>query len=247
MTRAVRLENVTLGYDRHPAVHHVSLELVRGSLTAVVGPNGSGKSTLLRGVMGLLAPMTGRVDLGGLARRDIAYLPQSSRIDTGFPIRVRDFVASGLWRETGAFGGIGAKGRARVAAALARVGMEGFGDRALGALSGGQTQRVLFARVIVQDAPLILLDEPFSAIDMRAIDDLLALVRTWHGEGRTVIAVLHDLEQVRAHFPECAVIGRELVAAGPTAEVLTTATLARARLLCEAPARAPAVCERDAA
>ena len=247
MSVQLSLENVTLGYDRHPAVHHVSLEVAAGSLLALVGPNGSGKSTLLRGVMGLLAPMTGRVDLGGLARRDIAYLPQSSRIDTGFPIRVHDFVASGLWRETGAFGGIGRKGRARVAAALAQVGMEGLSDRPLGALSGGQTQRVLFARVIVQDAPLILLDEPFAAIDMRAIDDLMALVKTWNTEGRTVIAVLHDLDQVRAHFPECAVIGRELVAAGPTSDVLTPATLARARLLCEAPARDPAVCERDAA
>jgi zinc/manganese transport system ATP-binding protein len=184
----LQFSNVTLGYDRHPAVHHLSGEVSKGALLAVVGPNGAGKSTLFRGVAGILKPLAGAISLCGLDARDIAYLPQTADIDRSFPITVFDFVGTGLWRATGLFGGIGASERARIAKALAAVGLTGFENRTIGTLSGGQMQRLLFARVLLQDARLIVLDEPFNAIDARTAADLLMLVKHWHAEGRTVLA-----------------------------------------------------------
>jgi zinc/manganese transport system ATP-binding protein len=233
---AAQLEfrDVTLGYDRHPAVHHLCGDVPRGALVAVVGPNGAGKSTLLRGIVGILKPLSGAISLSGLDARDIAYLPQIAEIDRSFPISVFDFVGTGLWRATGMFGGIGKARREKVAHALATVGLSGFESRGIGTLSGGQTQRMLFARVLLQDAPLIVLDEPFNAIDANTSDDLLALCGRWHGEGRTVIAALHDMGVVRAHFPQTLLLAREPVAWGETAEVLTAANLQEARRMCEA-------------
>ncbi len=227
----IRLENLTLGYDRHPAVHHVTTTFVAGSLTAIVGPNGAGKSTLLNGISGALRPLEGRIDRAPLP---IAFLPQQSQLDRSFPLSVMELVASGLWVRTGAFGRIGRGDHALIETALAAVGMTGFERRSIGALSGGQMQRVLFARVLLQDAQVILLDEPFTAIDMRTAADLMRIVTRWNGEGRTVLAVLHDLDMVRAHFPATLVIARELVAHGATEEALTAEALFRARQMTEA-------------
>jgi len=228
---AIVLHDLTLGYDRHPAVHHLDATIAGGSLTAIVGPNGAGKSTLLKGIVGALSPLEGRITLG---RARIAYLPQQAEIDRSFPISVRDLVAMGLWAEIGAFGRIGTAQADRIATALAAVGLTGFERRPIGALSGGQMQRVLFARLLLQEAQVILLDEPFTAIDAKTAADLMALVQRWHGEGRTVVAVLHDLDTVRAQFPDTLMIAREMVAHGPTATVLTPANLLRARQMCEA-------------
>jgi zinc/manganese transport system ATP-binding protein len=230
----LQFSDVTLGYDRHPAVHHLTGEIATGALLAVVGPNGAGKSTLFRGVAGILRPLAGAISRCGLDARDIAYLPQSADIDRSFPITVFDFVGIGLWRATGLFGGIGATERARIARALAAVGLTGFENRTIGTLSGGQMQRLLFARVVLQDARLIVLDEPFNAIDTRTADDLLMLVKHWHAEGRTVLAALHDIDLVAAHFPETLLLAREVVAWGTTANVLTAENLAEARRMCEA-------------
>ncbi|MGY3355592.1 zinc/manganese transport system ATP-binding protein [Bradyrhizobium sp. GM0.4] len=216
---ALHFHNVTLGYDRHPAVHHLDGEVAPGALLAVIGPNGAGKSTLLRGIVGILRPLDGSIHLGGLDSRDIAYLPQSAEIDRSFPISVLDFVATGLWRGTGLFGGIGKAAREKILRAIASVGLNGFENRPIGTLSGGQMQRVLFARVLLQDARLIVLDEPFNAIDSKTTADLLTLVKHWHGEGRTVLAALHDMEMVRTHFSETLVLARGPVVWGPTAEV----------------------------
>lgn len=233
MTALLQFDDVTLGYDRHPAVHHLDGAIAPGALIALVGPNGAGKSTLCRGIVGLLKPLAGTIRRA-LDARDIAYLPQSADIDRTFPISVFDFAATGLWRRTGVFGGIGASGRAEVARALAAVGLSGFENRAIGTLSGGQTQRLLFARVLLQDAGLIVLDEPLNAVDAKTSADLLDLMRRWHAEGRTVLAALHDFELVRTHFPETLLLARGLVAWGPTREVMTPDHLARARDMCEA-------------
>jgi zinc/manganese transport system ATP-binding protein len=234
MTAQLRFHNVTLGYDRHPAVHHLSGEVAPGSLIAVVGPNGAGKSTLFRGVVGTLKPLAGSIALDGIAPRDIGYLPQTADIDRGFPISVFDFVSTGLWRRSGLFGGIGRKEQARVEQALATVGLTGFERRAIGTLSGGQMQRMLFARLLLQDARVIVLDEPFNAIDLKTSTDLVNLVRQWHGEKRTILAALHDLHLVRDHFPETLLLAREKVAWGVTSEVLTADNLLKARRMCEA-------------
>ena len=218
---AISLNNLTLGYDRHPAVHHVTGEVKEGELLALVGPNGAGKSTLLKGIMGELAPLDGSIDLHGLDRHEIAYLPQQIDIDRSFPVTVFDCVSMGLWREIGIWRGIDAQPKRAVAGALATLGLLDFADRVIGSLSGGQFQRVLFARLLLQDARLILLDEPFRAVDTKTIADLIVLIERWHEEGRTVIAALHDIEQVRTHFPQTLLIAREVVAWGPTQSVLT--------------------------
>ncbi|WP_305971803.1 MULTISPECIES: zinc ABC transporter ATP-binding protein AztA [unclassified Mameliella] len=247
MTTAIAFRDLTLGYDRHPAVHHLQTEIGTGSLTAVVGPNGAGKSTLLKGVIGALSPLGGSVIFGGLNRDDIAFLPQQADIDRSFPLTVLDLVAMGLWREIGAFGGLGRKQKPRVEAAVAAVGLTGFETRPIGSLSGGQMQRALFARLLLQDAQLVLLDEPFAAIDARTMADLIAVIEGWHEEGRTVLTVLHDYDMVRAHFPRTLLLARELVAHGPTHEVLTAENQFRARQMCEACDGPPHVCGRSAA
>src|SRR5215218_8807146 len=141
MSAALAFNNVTLGYDRHPAVHHLAGEVKAGALMAVVGPNGAGKSTLFKGIVGMLKPLSGGIDLCGLRARDIAYLPQAADIDRTFPIGVYDMISMGLWRETGLFGGIGKGARDKVRAAMAAVGLSGFEERPIGTLSGGQMQR----------------------------------------------------------------------------------------------------------
>ena len=229
----LRFENLTLGYNRHPAVHHLRGEVAAGSLLAIVGPNGAGKSTLLKAIAGELRPLQGRIELIGVQRRQIAYLTQQATLDNSFPIVVHDFVAMGLWREIGAFGGLDRSRRRRIAEAIDGVGLNGLEARPIGALSGGQLQRALFARVMLQDAPLVLLDEPYGAIDAASVRDLAAVVRHWHDEGRTVIVVLHDLSHVRQEYPETLLLARELVARGDTASVLSKANLLRARHLAE--------------
>jgi zinc/manganese transport system ATP-binding protein len=241
----IRLTDVTVSHARRPAVHHVSGRFAPGSLTAVIGPNGAGKSTLLRALAGLHRPDEGRIE--GTAGQ-VALLPQAAALDRGFPVACLDVVLFGLWRETGAFRVIGAAGRDRARAALAAVGLDGFAGRPVGSLSAGQFQRVLFARLLLQDAPVILLDEPFNALDARTSADLLAIVHRWHGEGRTVVAVLHDLELVRREFPDTLLLARDCLGWGATAEVLTAANRLRARMMAEAWSAEPEACERrDAA
>ena len=173
----ITLRDLTLGYDGHPAVHHLSGAIAPGALLAVVGPNGAGKSTLIKALAGLLTPIGGHID--GLAGQRVAYLPQQAALERGFPIGVGEFAAMGLWHETGAFGGFSRAQRERVRAALAAVGLEGHARQPIDTLSGGQLQRTLFARLMLQDAPVLLLDEPFSAIDQRTTVDLLQLLRQW--------------------------------------------------------------------
>jgi zinc/manganese transport system ATP-binding protein len=234
MAAQLIFRDLTLGYDRHPAVHHLTGEVATGALLAVVGPNGAGKSTLFRGIVGLLKPLAGSIATPGLDARAIAYLPQIADIDRSFPISVIDFVSTGLWRTTGIFGGINKAARERIAQAIAAVGLTGFENRGIGTLSGGQMQRLLFARVLLQDARVIVLDEPFNAMDAKTSADLLRLVAHWHAEGRTVLAALHDMEMVRAHFPQTLLLAREPVAWGATADVLTSENLLAARRMCEA-------------
>ena len=245
----ITLHNLTVSYRQHPALHHVSGNFAPGSLTAVIGPNGSGKSTLLKSIVGLL-PIEGGRSGGALSvqapRQRIAYLPQLSEIDRSFPLTVRDCVLLGNWGHAGAFGSISHAMQARVDAAIHNVGLQGFEHRAVGSLSSGQLQRALFARMLVQDAQLILLDEPFNAVDAKTTASLLQLVRQWHNEQRTVVAVLHDDTQVRAYFPQTMLLAREVVAWGPTAEVLTDANLQRARSMAEAWDDAAEICTVDA-
>jgi zinc/manganese transport system ATP-binding protein len=246
MAAALAFQNLTLGYDRHPAVHHLSGEIGEGSLLAVVGPNGAGKSTLLKGIVGVLRPLGGKIARNDVKAKHIAYLPQIAEIDRSFPISVYDLVAMGLWKRAGLLGGIGGEDREKISSAIEAVGLRGFEERAIGTLSGGQMQRALFARLLLQDARLILLDEPFASLDSKTVSDLLELVHRWHGEKRTVVAVLHDFEIVKQHFPEALLLAREPVAWGKTAETLSAENLLKARRMSEAFDDRAGICE-DAA
>jgi zinc/manganese transport system ATP-binding protein len=223
-------------------VHHLNGEINDGALIAVVGPNGAGKSTLFKGVVGAIKPLAGEISRAGVDPHEIAYLPQAAEIDRTFPISVYDMVSMGLWRQAGLFGGIGKDAKKKIADAIAAVGLTGFEGRAIGTLSGGQMQRMLFARLLLQDARIVVLDEPFNAIDTKSVLDLLEIVRRWHGEKRTVLAALHDIDLVKENFPETLLLAREKVAWGPTPEVLTPENLTKARQMCEAFDEGAAAC-----
>jgi len=242
---AIILDDLTLGYDGHPAVHHLSGVFEPGSMTAVVGPNGSGKSTLLKGLTGILRPLGGRIERGRLRTSQMAYLPQQAEIDRSFPITVLDIVALGLWQRIGMFGGMKKELWEQAWQALGAVGLEGFEPRAIGDLSAGQFQRVLFARLLLQDCPVILLDEPFTAIDARTTTDLLGVIQRWHAEDRTIIAVLHNYDQVRSYFPKTLMLARDPIGWGDTQAVLTPENLRLARQMSEAWDETAAACRRS--
>ena len=243
-TPVIRLENLTLGYERHPAVHHLSGAFDTGSLTAVIGPNGAGKSTLLKGISGAIKPLDGAVKLIDLNQGDVAFLPQQTQLDASFPISVLDTVCMGCWRQAGLFRSITSAMVDRARAALDVVGLDGFENRPAGALSRGQLQRVLFARLLVQDAKVMLLDEPFTAIDDATSETLLRVIHQWHDEGRTVIAVIHDMVQVGAHFPQSLMLARECIGWGPTDQVLSPDNLQMARDISRGWIENAAICER---
>ena len=240
----LRLNDLTIAYRRRPAVHHLSGRFAPGSLTALVGPNGAGKSTLLRCLAGLQAPSEGRIGGDRLAPAAVAYLPQQSELDRSFPIDALEVVCLGHWSRAGAFGGVDAELWRQARKALAAVGLEGFEARSIGSLSGGQFQRVLFARILLQDAKLILLDEPFAAIDAQTTEHLLAVVERWRAERRTVVVALHDLNLVRERFPEALLLARERIAWGPTAATLTADALLEARRMSEAWGEDAVTCRR---
>ncbi len=233
---SIQCANLSFNYARHPrhkpVLEAIDLNIPLGSLLAIVGPNGAGKSTLLKILAGILKPASGQLQLGGIAAEHIAYLPQHTEIDRHFPINTYQLVAMGLWRFMGSLGGLTPALRIRVDAALDQVGLGGFGDRAIASLSGGQLQRVLFARLLLQDASIILLDEPFNAIDSKTTADLMHLLKQWQDQGRTVIVVLHDLDQVKELFPHTLMIAHRVIANGPTHLVLTPDNLQNARQAC---------------
>lgn len=238
----LEFKNLTLGYQGHAAVHHLTGAVERGSLTAIVGVNGSGKSTLMRGIAGILKPISGTC---AQHFRRLAYLPQQSELDRSFPARVSDLVSLGFWQDRGFLGRIRREDRVKLAACLDTLGLRGFENRPLDNLSGGQMQRALFARTMLQDADLILLDEPFNAVDERTVCDLVRLIKAWSAEGRTVLCVLHDHGLVREHFPQTLLIARKLAAWGPTSSVLTPDNLRRARDFQEAWDEEAGWCEEE--
>jgi zinc/manganese transport system ATP-binding protein len=215
----VLLCDVTVRYGRRVALDAVSGEFVSGSLTAVVGANGTGKSTLLAAIAGAVRLARGVVVCA--ARQRLAYLPQIASIDRDYPLTVSELITLGGWQEFGAFRSPGTALRERAAVVADTVGLAGRLRRPIGEISVGELQRALFARLILQDAAVILLDEPFAAVDTQTVAVLLDQVMRWHQEGRTVIAVLHDLDLVQAHFPSTLVLARRCVAWGKTQVALS--------------------------
>jgi zinc/manganese transport system ATP-binding protein len=225
------VRDLTVGYRERIAVEAVSGVFAAGSLTAIVGANGAGKTTLLQAIAGLVAPRRGSIEVSGAASpADLAYLPQSDSIDRDFPISVLEFAALGGWARIGVLGHAPPELRRRSMSALQAVGLDDLARRMLAELSVGQFRRALFARVIVQDAAIVLLDEPFAGVDATTSEDLLNLMQRWHGEGRTVMVALHDLDQVLATFPQTLLIARRTIAWGETATALAPEKLLEAGL-----------------
>jgi len=204
------LRNVTVRYGRRLALDSVSGEFAPGSLTAVVGANGAGKSTLLAAIAGTVRPTGGSIERAPAQR--LAYLPQRAFLDADFPLTVAELIMLGGWQEIGAFHAPGSVLRAKAIAAAATVGLTQRLRRRVGELSAGELQRARFSRLMRQDAAVVLLDEPFAAVDAATTSMLLDLIGQWHCEGRTVVAVLHDLDLVRARFPSTLVLAQRCIA-----------------------------------
>jgi manganese/zinc/iron transport system ATP- binding protein len=228
------VRNFSCGYGARDAdvVRDASFTLESGSMTALVGPNGAGKSTLLKGLLGLL-PVTpsGEAQFFGhplaAMRARVAFVPQRAEIDWNFPASALDVATMGVAARLGVFRRPGREGRTTAMRALATVGLEAFAETQIGELSGGQQQRVLVARALAADAELLLLDEPFANADMAASTKLLATLRALAHEGRTILAVHHDLASVRAHFDRAIVVAGAIAADGQPREVLDPSQLAK--------------------
>ena len=225
----ISVRNLSVRYGERYAFENLTGEFAPASLTAVVGPNGAGKSSLLKALAGIIRPAAGEVTCAAVERHRLAYLPQRDELDRGFPITVAELVALGDWRNFGAVREPPRRLAASVDEALAAVGLSSVADRQIAELSVGQFQRALFARLLLQDAEVILLDEPFASLDENTTEDLLHFLRRWRTEGRTVVAVLHGLDQVRRYFPSTLLLARSPIAWGETSFSLSADNLARAQ------------------
>jgi len=225
----IAVRDLSVCYGERYAFEGCTGEFLPASLTAVIGPNGAGKSSLLKALAGIVRPSAGEVICPALARHRLAYLPQRDELDRGFPVTVAELAALGGWRNFGSVREPPPCVAESVFEALAAVGLVSVADRQIAELSVGQFQRALFARLLLQDAVVILLDEPFASLDESTTEDLLHFLRRWQGEGRTVIAVLHDLDCVRRHFPSTLLLARSPIAWGDTSLSLSAENLARAQ------------------
>ena len=225
----LEIRDLSAGYGGASVLRGVSLALPPATITAVVGPNGSGKSTLLKAILGLTPQVSGEVRINGVdaerARDRIAYVPQREAVDWGFPITAADVVTMGRYPRLGLLRRPGSTDRKRVAEGLARVGMEPFASRQIGALSGGQQQRVFLARALVQEASVLLLDEPMTGVDQATEHAINELLHDLRNDGATVVITTHDLESAAEECDLLAFVNHRLVAFGPPAETFTPETL----------------------
>ena len=226
---AVHATDVTLAFQQRPVLWDVDLEVPQGVLMAIVGPNGAGKTTLLRTVLGLLHPAAGEVRVFGRPyaeqRRLVAYVPQRGSVDWDFPTTALDIVTMGTYGGLGWVRRPGTSERTRATAALAQVGMQAYANRQISQLSGGQQQRVFLARALVQDAQVYLMDEPFQGVDATTERAIVDLLRALRAEGKTVVAVHHDLQTVAEYFDEVTLLNVRRIAAGPVGRVFTEENL----------------------
>ncbi|SHM34597.1 manganese/zinc/iron transport system ATP-binding protein [Roseovarius pacificus] len=223
------IRGLTVAYGGKPAVTSVDVTFRPGRMSAIIGPNGAGKSTLLKAALGIERPVSGTVTCWGkpLARQlaRIAYVPQRASVDWDFPTRALDVVLMGLYRELGLLRRVRPAHRETAMACLSRVGMQDLADRQIGQLSGGQQQRVFLARALAQGADLYLLDEPFAGVDAATEKAIIGVLKSLKSEGRTVIAVHHDLSTVAEYFDRVFLMNTRAIAEGPVATAFTADTL----------------------
>src|SRR5262245_32586829 len=232
---SLSVRDVTVAYPNGlAALRGTTFALGPGTICGLVGINGSGKSTLFKTIMGLLRPQKGEVRISGLAvdtalrRNIVAYVPQSEEVDWNFPVLVEDVVMMGRYGHMGFLRIASAADRRAVAGALDRVGMAQFRNRQIGELSGGQKKRVFLARALAQEGQVILLDEPFTGVDVKTEEAIVALMRELRGEGRLMLVSTHNLGSVPDYCDQVVMLLNTVLAAGPTAEVFTQANLERA-------------------
>ena len=226
---ALALQGLTVSYSEKPAVFSVDATFNAGGMSAIVGPNGAGKSTLLKAALGIIPRLSGEVRVFGKllrnARAHIAYVPQSASVDWDFPTTVLDVVQMGLYRKVGLLGRLSGQAQSQANECLDRVGMADFAHRQIGQLSGGQQQRVFLARALAQDADLFLLDEPFAGVDAATERAIIGVLKLLKNEGKTVIAVHHDLATVRDYFDHVLLLNVRRIAEGPVEMAFTTENL----------------------
>lgn len=223
------LDNLNAGYQAGLVLRDVDLAIAPGSLVGVIGPNGSGKSTLLKAILGMTPVHTGRVELDGRPvgeqRHRIAYVPQREAVDWSFPISAAQVVLMGRYPQLGWLRRPGTRDRAAVREALHRVAMADLADRQIGALSGGQQQRVFLARALVQEAMVLLLDEPLTGVDQTTEQLVVALLRELRDAGATILQATHDLESAAEISDQLCFVNGRVIAFGPPAETFTPPTL----------------------
>jgi len=226
---AVQATDLTLAYQQRPVLWDVDLDVPQGVLMAIVGPHGAGQTPLLRPVLGLLRPAPAELRLFGrpppAQRRPVACVPQPRTADRDFPTTALDIVTMGTYSGLGWVRRPGASERSRATAALAQVGMQAYADRQISQLSGGQQQRVFLARALVQDAQVYLMDEPFQGVDATTERAIVNLLRALRADGKTVVAVHHDLQTVAEYFDQVTLLNVRRIAAGPVGKVFTDENL----------------------
>lgn len=226
------IRGMTVSYGAAPVVFSLDLTARAGAMTAIVGPNGAGKSTLLKAALDIVPRIAGQTSVFGQPmsemRDRIAYVPQRASVDWDFPARVIDVVLMGLYPQLGLLGRLRGSHKARAMACLERVGMTNFAKRQIGQLSGGQQQRVFLARALAQNADIFLLDEPFAGVDAATEKAIIDVLKNLRDEGRTILAVHHDLSTVAEYFDDVFLLNRRAVAEGPVETTFTDANLALA-------------------
>jgi manganese/zinc/iron transport system ATP- binding protein len=227
----LHVRGLTVSYAEKPAVFSIDASFPAGAMSAIIGPNGAGKSTFLKAALGLIPSVSGEVRVFGQpvaqARDRIAYVPQRASVDWDFPTTVIDVVLMGRFRKLGLFRRVSRAERALAVDALARVGMDEFADRQIGQLSGGQQQRVFLARALAQNADLYLLDEPFAGVDAATERAIIDVLKALKAQGKSVIAVHHDLVTVPRYFDHVFLINVRRIAEGPVDTTFTPEALAQ--------------------
>lgn len=231
----LRVADLTVTYTNgHTAVHDASFSLRGGCISALVGMNGSGKSTLFKSIMGFVRPVRGTIELAGRpvaaaqAESLVAYVPQNEEVDWNFPVRVRDVVMMGRYGHMNFLRLAKPRDHAAVDAALERVGMTALAGRQIGELSGGQRKRAFLARALAQEARVILLDEPFTGVDVETEAAIIYLLREARDQGKLILVSTHNLGSVPAYCDHVVLINRTILASGPVAEVFNESNVARA-------------------
>lgn len=229
---AIEVHDLTVAYNKRPAIWNIDFELPQGKIIGIMGPNGSGKSTLLKTIMGVIDPDIGLVKIFDkeldVNRKRVSYVPQRQSVDWDFPARVKDVVAMGRFASKGIFGRMTKEDKNIIDESLEKVGMLPFAERQIAQLSGGQQQRVFLARAIAQKADIYLMDEPFAGVDASTEESIITMLKTMKEEGKTLVVVHHDLYTAKDYFDWLVLLNTRLVACGPIAEVFTPEILSEA-------------------